>query len=1185
MKNKKVLTFISIFIVGIFLSSVLIPITYGLETSRLKGFDKGPSYTNVVPIKKTTMVYFDENKYLDDYAYLASLPTSVFLEDEKLFSHPLIYYQDNYPEDEDKYRTLNAKPGVDIFMDDWMGYCDGQQDQMTLINLPKSKVDSSWKAEEYVHIKGNDPYDIAKQIALNDWSYSDDIVIAPAEEKEEREIIRYSGEIKGEIPSNYKVEKKLLEIPEPEVGIGGSYKGFEVEPPAKFLVANLYWENLLYDYDFQIYDKELGMAGANSKWNILYDKDDGIPNEPVGTYIYNYGDWEAGVTYMPTQSSIPEGKMESMYQNVDEDTGIFSKILSKMNILPVDIFLYPGIEEKIPEKVPYGCRDIEFKLTWNNDNIRLGFFILDPSGTETFANPDAEEIIEGIKKGNSERIINLKALGETSEDEHYKICVFTMDDAISNVDFKVEYSWQQNITRKEGDILASASEGAILASQLNAPLLYVKEDSVPKITIDTIYKLGAKKIHYINLNNCADSVVKTKLKEITEVVEYTDYKELYDTIRHNSGSNDVIFSTVDPWSYFYGGELKPAGENPGSLFIGPAAYIAAHHGSPLLIVDNHPTLSQTTVWHTQFWRDTASIFIRPKLPTVSCMLLTGRRVIDFLEDYDYELPLDKENLVSMITVAGQYDIGFPWDRTFTGRLIPGRFCYSPVDTAYQISRNVFYPALIFENPAMQGKINLINGSKSVSKPYIGKLLYPKGTDLNIIREQGQEQFEYPILHTYNVYQYKFNEIAPKAWGGKYTTANGITPGESPSKEKGSIDMGVVEGKTAAYYPDLHETYVTPIYSNKAGYDNCFSTNFDACIKNLNDGVLMWMESCHGHEADFGGISMWNPDSPYVFEENPWRAYDRIFAGPRNWKELGAYLQEYEGHGFISYIPAPVRNILGVLFKVAGFIPNILLPDVASTENPDTESSNPYIVGIPVLGPQLFDAFYFAPAQDMPFSRLLQWIPIIGRAFRVYGDGTVIDSSTAGSDVLITYNGLAFDDELGNLHSMGLNSCSCLTAGTFFQQTFTRHGCSYLIVDPWTTSWYSSLWFQNIPRQLALGDTIGQAYEKGMELVGAEYLIDHWWWDLNENVLFYGDPDLRVYTPSTEFSDNNYWTIEDVESLVLDKETNINGHMPLGATSYPHKTEAKPLIPLWLLIILIVIVLLVISLFVMKPKKK
>ncbi|KAA0006812.1 MAG: hypothetical protein FE042_05040, partial [Thermoplasmata archaeon] len=42
------------------------------------GYKKGVSWAPVVPLKKVTFVNFDENSYLDDYAYLSAIPTAVF---------------------------------------------------------------------------------------------------------------------------------------------------------------------------------------------------------------------------------------------------------------------------------------------------------------------------------------------------------------------------------------------------------------------------------------------------------------------------------------------------------------------------------------------------------------------------------------------------------------------------------------------------------------------------------------------------------------------------------------------------------------------------------------------------------------------------------------------------------------------------------------------------------------------------------------------------------------------------------------------------------------------------------------------------------------------------------------------------------------------------------------------------
>ena len=119
---------------------ILNPMIQIISAKDIKGFDKGVSYKPVVPLKKITFVNFDEDSLLDDYSYLAAVPTAVFSDNSRLYSHPLLFYQDPYPIKEDKERSLNARQGIDYFMEDWMSYCNGKLDSMTLINVPKEKV-------------------------------------------------------------------------------------------------------------------------------------------------------------------------------------------------------------------------------------------------------------------------------------------------------------------------------------------------------------------------------------------------------------------------------------------------------------------------------------------------------------------------------------------------------------------------------------------------------------------------------------------------------------------------------------------------------------------------------------------------------------------------------------------------------------------------------------------------------------------------------------------------------------------------------------------------------------------------------------------------------------------------------------------------------------------------------------
>jgi len=207
----------------------------------------------------------------------------------------------------------------------------------------------------------------------------------------------------------------------------------------------------------------------------------------------------------------------------------------------------------------------------------------------------------------------------------------------------------------------------------------------------------------------------------------------------------------------------------------------------------------------------------------------------------------------------------------------------------------------------------------------------------------------------------------------------------------------------------------------------------------------------------------------------------------------------------------------------------------------------------------------------------------------YYDG-IVGSSFLSALGTVEVTGFDIDESIGNIHSCGLITAACLPAYKYLHLTMVRHGSPFQIIDPWGTSWYSSFWEATIPRDMALGDTIGEAYVKGMGHVGILYITDppQWWWDKAENVCYFGDPDLRAFIPSTEYSDNNHWERDDVQPIRYDEELTINGHMPYGASDYPHEKEHLTFLQRYSLIIafaVIVSVLISIILFLLRHKRR
>ena len=1185
MKIKKP-RFLCIVICAFFLLDTVMLSTLALAedtggTISNNGFTKGVSWKPVVPMKKTTFVNFDGNGILDDYAYLAAVPTAVFHDPEgnRLFSNPLLFYQDEYPVKEDKERSLNARQGLNYFMEDWMAYCNGQLDQMTLINVPKSKLDGSWTAKECTTIESDNPYDMASKIALNEWSYSDNAVVAVIEEQFEKPNIVTESSVRGSVPA-YTIGHEQFDVEQPVVGTGGTYKYFEInDQNYKYVVAELTWPNLV-DYDLQLYDTKLGMVdnGANG---YPEQASKGLV-ENVGSYIHNYGKWGVSVTAVAVKSA---GQTTDNTQNGLLSTALKNLARTLKNTGNVDITLYPGTMINIA-KAPFGCRDVDFTLTWNNPNTVLGFTLLDPVGTEISSSLSKEEINSGevektSEKESGEASLHVDRLGECRTDDNYSICVFFLDETTQPVDFTLEYSWHQNFSKIEGECFASASNGAVLASALNAPLLYVSSSQISSSTKDALYKLGVKNIYLANIGGHLSKDAKAELSNVASITEYSEAGDLYKTVNEKTGNSEtIVFTTIDPWTYWYVAEDKPAREYPGALFVGPAAFIAAQHGSPVVIVDLHPQLSQATVYPTDFWVKTVAT---REEPTSGSMLLSGRQVYNFLEEYGLgkleEGGSAAQIKETIITVADQYDIGTPWDRMFTGAALPGRFTFSPVDTAYWISRDVFYPAMIFVNPAMQGETILINGSSSKAKLIGGRLKDPRGSTLVITKQSGEEKFTYPILQTYNTYGYKFNEKAWKYWDFRYSTADGIIPYVTPSPDP--IDDGATD-KAGAYYPDFSETEVIPFYATRAGYDNVFSTNFEASVENLNRGVLIWIEDCHGWQANGGMITMWDPNNPYVHEDNPWRAYEPILLYPGHLRDFPRW---------IIYLLSGQKttSLTKELIKFH------ILPEIGSTANPDVAAVNTQNVLINKIAKKLGLPLDFWGAHGIviyrdrlkhPLQALKEGLPLVN----IYqGDGKITISPPSGQ--LVTQKGktgIDFDNALKNLHSCGLNTISCLPAQTYLHMTWLRHGMSYQIIDPWTTTDWAGVWNQMLIKRFAMGDTIGQAYELGMKACGPEFLVGQWWWDKWENVELFGDPNLRVFVPGTDYSNSNHWEKEDTTPLGYDTEVIINGHMPFGVTSYPK--EKKPVTfwqqNLWLMAAFLMIVIFsVLAMYLLKRKKK
>jgi hypothetical protein len=1040
-----------------------------------EGF-KGVSWSQVIPANKVTFIGYDPQSFLDDFAYVSAVPASVFYSKSanKLISNPLLFYERPVGGDTHK-KMLNASQGIEYLMDDIITCAGGELDNIQFVNVPQSDMEllkSKWQSKTYASITAETIYEIAAQIAVYNWEYTDVAVIAVAENRKPAPLPPTSGIIDGSVYFEDKIRTNYFTGYKSPSPVQPNFHDFVIAEPYKYVTAKMYWHNQDLpatelaargkDLDLQLYDKELGEVAASENWNVLTGA-----TEDVGSYVYHHGTWSAAVTYMPTEPLLVDGYIGYYPEAVNEYTNMVYPACratpnpgSPTTEYTIEYTIYPGIDLEIPEPAPFACTNATFKLTWSptDTNCNLGLLVRGPSGAEVgrSMSTTASETEDGAP-ANAIQKIELALLGEGK----YTISIINLVDYDNPIKFKLEYSWNQSLDRELGDYFGSAAEAAILASTLNAPLLYTPLTSLSQATEYAIDLLGVKSIYLVDLGNHEDKLPglidtikssRTLLQPKLDVTLITDYETIYDKIRERTGQNladtqqvDVVFSTLNPWSYTYlepeRRDEGPDGDHPGGLTIGPATYAAAHHGTPLLIVDLHPELSCSQAWFTNFWLDA---YAKRPAPSVGCMTLAGRQIYNFLNRYGF----DREGQESILTVAGQFDIGISWERALVGPALSGRIIGSPVDAACWLTRSIFYPKLIFANPAVNPALDEHGGKRIMGSGY------------PMLRDRSREvEVTHPVLQTWVSYLHRFNERGSEYWGCDYVTITGITPFKSPSDNEIDDGVNAIHGKPGCYWPDISTSEAVPFYLEKCGYSSVFSTNFEATMENLNRGAIMWFEVMHGSYRGGGVVGFWNENQ---VESNPWRGYES---------------------GGNTYEPDTV-----------------------------TMSKNTGLDYQPALGPKRHDGVVIA----------------------------ILTQETQSK----AYFGLDFDFAMANLHSVGFSAGSCLISNTYLHLALIRHGSVFQVIDPWLTSWYASFAMEMFVRHIALGYSVGEAYEFGISHVGIEYLINNWWWDIFENLVYFGDPDLRVYTPKYS------WT----EPLPLPAGAVVDGHSIFGARKHPHAIQ-------------------------------
>jgi len=519
------------------MGSIFVPLLSGtlFEPSAATTYIPSSS-SSQVPLRRLAIVSPDPNSYIDDFAYMSAIPTSVFNHNDTQYISPLIY--------------TSGSESEKWLLEDWMEYTDidggltqvmaiGDYAESILTNL---QYDLGTKI--YPRITGSSSADIAATIAVSEWRSSDVAIIALS-----KDTFSNPAPITGS--ATHILQNQASQLSE----FGGSVIGnlapssITFTPPswAGWIEGRFNWS------DSEIFTHELidpaGIIVDYSVYNQIYfSRHTGYVASPVPLNFWmpitSDGEWTMNITR-------------------------YSLGTTTMNC---EVDYHPGFSQAVT--VPSDAEWLNVTMSWDNAATDLNLALIDPSGRLTMWAP-AGSIL--TNPGQESIDLPYPMAGEWT-------IVGAWDDATEEQN-NVDLSWE--ISQLPTDIqayLESAGNAAVLASQMNVPLLYVDTNQVPEKTQWALNRLGVSTVILVDPLAIHTSSLVTDLSSLASLTNLNTYSYVSTNITTLSENPDIVVSVPI-------GDCKE--------FFGPAAYSAAVHGSPIFSLcgsDNYMTTRAQETW-------------------------------------------------------------------------------------------------------------------------------------------------------------------------------------------------------------------------------------------------------------------------------------------------------------------------------------------------------------------------------------------------------------------------------------------------------------------------------------------------------------------------------------------------------------------------------------------------------------
>ena len=737
-----------------------------------------PTIPKYIPFRRCTFVYSDPTSYLDEYAFLASVPANVFRDEAgNFYRAPIIY---------------GESMAGNYLLEDWKTYCDhwGGVSYIDFVGPYSNDYMSYMKGylgtNNYTSIMVNDPYKYGKEIALREWINSSSAVITPSKTYFTTPAVTY-GDFQGEF---FNVTEEEYYISH-RFGFGGPPSGeyATIEPPIES--PHPYLNDMYVTYDvwhpgaanisvhFPKIDLELGFDYLyiyDRDWNLItsydgYYEDVWTPIVPgdlvnivlatdysvtywgfiADAYVWNAtpppefvihrGEWlnftipanipgimitevqllnwieAVGETWLACFLIDPDGNVVDY--DFTPETGYYTWMMWDVNERPrtttenytvaiycigfeggveyglvIEGVVYgfsrkPGNLDVHTIIVPENARELDAWLSCNSTAKGMSWvsmWLIDPEGNILFPNyleseyteyPPSPLYVSDIghlntlhpTPGNWTLIAEAALLGSYRPEQ--------------TVEYIVQYRIA-SYNEMKLDYVEAAANGAVIASLLNAPLLFTATDALPEETRETLQILGVEEVIFVDPAGIISGPVKSQITGmgITIAQDLLSLGDIVSYIPGLSGQTDIILTV------------------PTDNFFAPAALAGAFHGAPVLSFKGKakeiPTLADST-WASQYFHEFYGYYLDwlLKAPPIHWM----HELAAIWSEWIGGLGADAIGMESVVTVAPLMGVKPVFERAIAGVAKAGRIPgeNAEEDVAF-VNRAMLYPAIIYANP-------------------------------------------------------------------------------------------------------------------------------------------------------------------------------------------------------------------------------------------------------------------------------------------------------------------------------------------------------------------------------------------------------------------------------------------------------------------------------------------------------